>query len=123
MITGSVSDFNNPPYLAAMLRWNEKRDDGYKAVLDGSHLFVTKRGIQSIGTRALFPAHPNVFYNLKFQASGTTLLAKAWKAGDKEPDWAVNVTDAEFSSGLAGIRVQMVANTTITISSFSVTSP
>lgn len=43
---------------------------------------------------------------IRFQADSTSLKARVWDDGDTEPStWDVEVTDSNFSSGWAGIRV------------------
>lgn len=122
-ITGSVSSFTKPTYLAAMLRWNSQQDSGYKAVLDGSTLSIQMRGKGAIASQS-FNTRTGSTYTLKFQAVGTTLQVKAWRAGEAEPTlWTLTHKDTTYASGLVGIRAQLAANTRITISSFRVTAP
>lgn len=48
---------------------------------------------------------PNKKYNVRFQAKGTTLKAKAWPDGAAEPGWQVVATDSSISSGTGYIGV------------------
>jgi hypothetical protein len=56
------------------------------------------------------------FVRMRFQASGTTLRAKAWRASDREPDrWHIEVTDSSITtSSFIGVRsISAVANTNV----------
>ena len=122
LFTGSMSSYADTN-LGAVLRWTDG-DNWYKAYIDGRSLVVQKRVNGTLVTlkTAPFAATGGTSYNLRFQASGTTLSAKVWPASEAEPaNWMVTVSDSTFSSGHVGVRVLEFGGVSATYTSFTAT--
>jgi hypothetical protein len=118
LFTGALSGFSNSN-LGAVLRWKDA-NNWYKAYITGSTLVVQKRvgGAYTNLASASFTASPNTLYSLRFRIVGSTLTTRVWPASGGEPTaWMISVSDATFTSGFAGLRVQ-ANSVTATITSF-----
>lgn len=121
LVSGSINRFGGTANFGAVLRWTDK-NHWYKAYIDGKSLVIVKRlnAVSTILTMLPFPAQNNTLYSIRFRAVGTNLLAKAWVATNAEPtNWQVNATDAALTTGQGGVRVLILSNDVITITSFT----
>ncbi len=126
IITGSISQFNNPQLGnsqlgGAVLRW-AGNDHYYKAYIDGGKLYILRRPAPNSGAVLAsipFQAQANTSYTLRFRAIGPILQAKVWQADSPEPaDWMVSAHDTFLTSGRAGLRPQVNQYVTLQVSSF-----
>jgi hypothetical protein len=117
-------DVNNSYYARLTLNTNQtltlvlqKRVGGAQTDLTS----VTVPGTHAAGT----------YYMVRFQATGTTLRAKAWQAGDFEPvEWQTSASDTSLTAaGSVGVRsILSSANTntlpvTVSFDNFTVLNP
>jgi hypothetical protein len=119
LFTATISRFQQSN-LGAVLRWMDG-NNWYKAYIDGSQLVLLKSsgGMQTRLAAVPFTAQANRFYNLRFHIQGTTLEARAWPAGMREPGvWMVIAHDDTFQSGFGGLRLVTAPGIVITIASF-----
>jgi hypothetical protein len=119
VFTGSISSFANNNF-GAVLRWTDN-NDWYKAYLDGSSLVLQQKvnGATTVLFHIPFAATAATAYTIHFRVVGTTLSANVWRAGTSEPaGWMVAATDSSLSSGYAGMRMQVLSGSTLSISSF-----
>jgi DNA-binding beta-propeller fold protein YncE len=122
--TGSISSFTNNN-LGAVLRW-QNANNWYKAYINGTQLVVQKRlnGVITTLAQTNFTAQPNTPYDLRFQMVGPTLSAKVWAASAPEPaSWAITTTDSSIASGQCGLRIQVLAATSASITYFEAINP
>jgi|GEM_PF-724748 len=121
VFSGKISSFGSGQNtMGAALRWTNS-SNFYRAFLTGSALTLQKvvggkiTNLKSVS----FSAFTNTLYTIRFNVSGTTLSAKAWKSGTTEPgNWMVTTTDSSLSSGYAGLRMYQQGGVTATITSF-----
>lgn len=123
LFSGSINSFSSSN-LGGVLRWQDT-NNFYKAYIDGTSLYIQKSlsGAKTTVKSATFSATAGTTYYIRFQVSGSTLSAKAWKVGTTEPSaWAVTATDTSFSSGYAGLRALLKSGVAATYTSFQATS-
>lgn len=121
LMSGSISRFGGTANFGVVLRWTDK-NHWYKAYLDGTSLVIVRRmnAASTILTSLPFAAQNNTLYSIRFRAIGTTLSAKAWAAANPEPaNWLLTTTDAALTAGQGGVRVLILFNDTIKITSFT----
>ncbi|MEO6887711.1 MAG: hypothetical protein ABI456_01650 [Ktedonobacteraceae bacterium] len=119
IFTGSISQFNQSN-IGAVLRWMDTRN-WYKTYIDGTRLIILKSeaGMMTRLGAVPFTARPGSAYTLRFRVTGTTLAARVWQAGTREPqNWMVTVTDTTFQSGLGGLRLFLQQGITAKFMSF-----
>lgn len=124
LFSGSISTFSSNNILGATLRWSSG-SNLYRAAINGTNLIIQKNvnGIVTQLKSVSFTATTNTSYTIRFNATGTTLSAKAWQTGTTEPaNWMATVTDTSLSSGYAGLREVLQSGTTATITSFQATA-
>ena len=105
VFTGRISAFHWSNF-GGVLRYKDA-NDWYKVYLDGNSIVIQKRlnGTYATLKDTSFKADANTNYSVRFQAVGTTLSAKAWRANSSEPaDWNVTVSDSSLASGYDGLR-------------------
>lgn len=105
--SGLVNRFIGGANLGVVVRWSGP-DNWYKAFIDGTHLVLLKRVNGSSFQLAAVPFHASGerAYSIRLQATGSTLLARAWPADAAEPvTWLIDAHDLSLVSGQAGIRV------------------
>ncbi len=123
VFTGSINSFANNNF-GAVLRWTDN-NNWYKAYVDGASLILQKRvnGTTTVLAHVPFVAAGATAYTIHFRTVGTTLSANIWKAGAAEPaGWMATATDSSFASGYAGMRMQVLSGSTLSISSFKATA-
>jgi serine/threonine protein kinase len=124
-VTAMLDSFNNA-HIGVILRWT---DDShyYKVLMDGNTLhFLKREGPKgpTIGQQVHFPAQPGTFYTIRFRIIDTTLQAKAWQANSAEPaNWMITANDNRFSSGIGGLRPQLIQSVTLQVTMFQETLP
>jgi len=125
VVTGTASDFTNDNQLGVALRWTDDFHY-YKAYLTGNQFILIKRlnGTSNFSQpvqAVTFTTKPNVSYSIRFRIVGSTLEARAWQSDQTEPTgWMFKITDNSqpFQSGFGGIRTNVIAGATVTITSF-----
>ncbi|HSW88162.1 MAG TPA: right-handed parallel beta-helix repeat-containing protein [Candidatus Saccharimonadales bacterium] len=123
LFSGSMSSFSSSN-IGGVLRWQDA-NNWYKAYIDGSNLYIQKsvNGTKTTVKSASFSASTNTSYTIRFQVSGTTLSARAWKTGTTEPTtWKLTATDTSFASGYVGLRTLLKSNVTASYTAFQATS-
>jgi hypothetical protein len=124
LFSGSMGSYSNTN-LGAVLRWSDT-NNWYKAYINGTTLVVQKKvnGATTIIGSASFAATAGTSYTLRFRVVGTTLSSKVWPTGTTEPtNWMIVVTDATFSSGFCGLRLQVTSGVTANYTSFLASVP
>jgi len=124
MSTASTNSFNGTDY-GVLLRYTNN-NNWYKAYIDGSNLIIRRmlNGNNSVIAQSSFSASANTPYTIKFEASGSTLEAKAWAATGSEPSsWMVSTTDSNFTTGYAGVGIYNGGGHTVDYISFSAGQP
>ncbi len=123
MVSGSMNRFNNGKVnLGAVLRWTDD-NNWYKVLIDGTHLILLKRvkGTTTTLATQAFQAQGGKAYAMRFRAIGAMLFARVWSVGTPEPqNWMLNVTDNTLTTGQAGVRVVMQAQSVVNITTFNV---
>ncbi len=123
MVSGSLNRFNNGAVnLGVVLRWIDD-NDWYKVLIDGTHVSLLKRvkGVTTTLATQPFQAQGGKMYSLRFQVIGAMLFARVWPVGSPEPqNWMLNLTDTTLTSGQAGVRVVVQAQSVVNITTFSV---
>jgi hypothetical protein len=123
VFTGSISTFASNNF-GAVLRWTDG-NNWYKAYIDGASIVIQKKvsGATTILTQQPFAAKAATAYTIHFQVVGTTLSANVWPAGTTEPSgWMATATDSALASGYAGLRMQVLGGSTLSISAFKATA-
>ncbi len=121
LISGSISHFGGTANFGVVLRWTDKTH-WYKAYIDGTSLVIVRRinAVSTVLSVLPFPAQGNTLYSIRFRVVGTNLLAKAWVSTNPEPaNWLLRATDATLSTGQGGVRVLILFNDVIKITSFT----
>jgi hypothetical protein len=119
-ISAQINEFTGTVNLGVVLRWQDA-NNWYKALIDGTRLRVIRniQGTTDTLSSMPFNAQGGRFYDLRFRALGTMLLAKVWLAGTQQPTaWMIVTMDSGLNTGQAGIRVVMLRNTIVTVKSF-----
>ncbi len=123
MASGSLNHFDNGNVnLGVVLRWTDDKD-WYKALIDGTHVRLLKRvnGVTTTLATTPFQAQGGKMYSLRFQAIGAMFFASAWPVGSPEPQkWMLNATDTTLTTGQAGVRVLVQAQSVVDITAFRV---
>ena len=122
LVTGTVSQFDaqGKSNLGVVLRWQDAHN-WYKALIDGNVLQILKdvNGKISVLSEHTFKAASGTNYSLRFRALGSNLFAKAWPSASAEPaNWTLMVIDTQLTGGMSGVRVTLVPNVIIRITSF-----
>ena len=115
--SGLVNRFIGGANLGVVVRWSDP-DHWYKAFLDGAHLVLLKRvnGRSTQLATVPFVAAGGQAYSIRLQATGSTLLARAWPSDVAEPvTWLIDAHDPSLVSGRAGIRVVLSPHVTMRI--------
>jgi streptogramin lyase len=123
VFTGSISSFSGNNF-GAVLRWTDS-NNWYKAYIDGATLIIQKKvnGATTILAQHTFAAKAATAYMIDFRISGPTLGANVWVAGTTEPSgWMALTSDSSFASGYAGVRMQVLGGSTLSISAFKATA-
>ena len=123
VLTGSISTFASNNF-GAVLRWTDG-NNWYKAYIDGTSLIIQKKvsGSTTILAQQPFAASAATAYSIHFRVVGTTLSVNVWAAGTTEPSgWMATATDSTFTSGYAGLRMQVLGSSTLSISAFKATA-
>jgi len=121
LISGSLSRFGGTANFGVVLRWTDKTH-WYKAYIDGTSLVIVRRinAVSTVLGMLPFPAQDNTLYSIRFRVVGTSLLAKAWVSSNPEPaNWLLHAVDATLSTGQGGVRVLILFNDVIRITSFT----
>ncbi len=124
LLDGSLSHFDGTANLGLVLRYTDA-NNWYKALIDGKHLTLLKRenGQSTQLAEVPFVAQDNQGYKLRFRVVGAMLFARVWPDGAAEPaNWIITTTDATFQNGMAGVRVVLQQNLSISIVSFAATT-
>jgi len=120
LATVSLSRFSGGTDVGAVLRWRDA-NNWYKAYLTGTSFVLQKRlgGSYTTLRSVPFPATAGTSYSIRFQVTGATLRARAWRVGDPEPTaWILTATDTGIPSGYAGVRAHMAASIGARVQSF-----
>ena len=126
LLRGSSNQFdaNGDINLGSVLRWQDP-NNWYKVLVDGSKLQLLKDvngKISVLGTKP-FKAAAGTDYSIRFRVLGSDLFAKAWPSAQAEPaNWMLMVIDTQVTTGMCGIRVLLVPNAVIRVTSFLETS-
>ncbi len=118
--SGALSGYNSANF-GTLLRWKDT-NNWYKAYISGTTLVIQKKvnGTNTTLSSTNFAASAGTSYTIRFDAVGSQLSAKVWKTGATEPaNWTTTTTDATFTSGFCGIRVQLANSITAAFTSFS----
>lgn len=124
LIRGSVNYFGSGANLGVVLRWSNAQN-WYKAFVDGQSLTILKsvKGVSSQLRTIPFAAQGGRMYAIRFRAIGAMLFVRAWRSDMQEPNqWMIVTSDLNLTSGKAGIRVVLVPDTVMSMTSF-VTTP
>ncbi|MBA2392706.1 MAG: hypothetical protein H0V70_08160 [Ktedonobacteraceae bacterium] len=123
VFTGSISSFSGNNF-GAVLHWTDG-NNWYKAYVDGASLIIQKKvnGTTTILGQRAFAAKAATAYTINFRASGPNIGVNVWPAGTTEPSgWMVLVKDSTFTSGYAGMRMQVQGSSILSISAFKATA-
>ncbi|HZS75663.1 MAG TPA: hypothetical protein VFA41_03555 [Ktedonobacteraceae bacterium] len=121
LFTASMNHFHqDKANFGAVLRWTDPKN-WYKALLDGKQLQILRSVNGVIKPLGSVPFKPKdgAMYTIRFRALGATLSLKAWQSGQPEPaNWMLTVTDPSLTSGFGGIRVLMLNDSMVQVTSF-----
>jgi hypothetical protein len=107
--------------ISALLRW-KNNDNWYKAYIDGTTLGIRRDVGGQTKTLATMPfvAQPNHSYTIRFRITGSTLQVRVWQTDTPESqNWMLQVTDTSLSSGLGGVRLGILKDMQVYITSFT----
>ncbi len=124
LLSGSINSFSGANF-GPVLRWTDS-NDLYKGYIDGTNLIIQKRvnGTSTNLASVSFSAAAGTAYTLRFRIVGTNLYLKAWQTSGTEPtNWMATATDSSFSTGFAGLRMQVSSGTILTVTSFQAVVP
>lgn len=121
LASATVSQFDAPNInFGVVLRWNDN-NNWYKALIDGNNLTILSRvnGVTTQLGNIHFAAQAGTAYSIRFRAIGSTLFAKVWASNTTEPtNWMLTLMDTALTTGHGGVRVLLVKNITVQVSSF-----
>jgi hypothetical protein len=110
----------NETSLSALLRWHDNKN-WYKAYINGKEFGIRKdvNGQTTTLLTAPFVAQPGVFYTIRFTSRGLTLQARVWRTDAPDQKQSLSVTDNSFSSGRSGMRLGILQDTAVYVTSFT----